>query len=162
VGEKRVGRKTLSSFIRLNITAEGQTEERFVKETLSPHFGRFNISADVRCVLTSKDKHKKYRGGMISYKKAKFDIVTWLHSDKHNEARFTTMFDLYALPEDFPGYVEAIKLANPYKKVEYIEQALKADIGDWRFIPYIQLHEFESLLFARPIELELEYFNHRT
>lgn len=151
----------MSKFIRLNITAEGQTEERFVKETLSPHLGNFNLSTDIRCVLTSKDKQKKYRGGLISYQKAKFDIITWLKTDKHNETRFTTMFDLYALPDDFPGYNEAIKLSDPYMKVEVIEQALKADIDDWRFIPYIQLHEFEALLFTKPSELELEYFHHK-
>ncbi len=150
----------MSKFIRLNITAEGQTEERFVKETLAPYLGNFNISADVRCVLTSKDKHKKYRGGLISYQKAKFDITTWLKEDKHNETRFSTMFDLYALPDDFPGYQDAISQADPYLKVKVIEDALRTDIGDWRFLPYIQLHEFETLLFTKPGELEVEYFNH--
>lgn len=54
----------MRKFTRLNITAEGQTEERFVKDTLSFHLGKYNISTDVRCVLTSKDKKKCYRGGL--------------------------------------------------------------------------------------------------
>ncbi|MGB0840535.1 MAG: hypothetical protein ACPGXL_10355 [Chitinophagales bacterium] len=49
-------------FIRLNITAEGQTEEQFVKNILATHLGQFNITTDVRSVLTSKDKRKSYRG----------------------------------------------------------------------------------------------------
>ncbi len=34
------------------------------------------------------------------------------------------------------------------------------NIGDYRFIPYFQLHEFESLIFAYPRNLEFEYLNH--
>jgi hypothetical protein len=71
----------MKRFIRLNVTAEGQTEERFVKETLSQHLGNYNISTSVRCVLTSKDKSRKFRGGLVSYKKAKFDISAWLKTD---------------------------------------------------------------------------------
>ncbi len=42
------------SFIRLHITTEGRTEENFIKNVLCPHLGRFNISVDVRLVLTSQ------------------------------------------------------------------------------------------------------------
>jgi len=150
----------VSSVIRLHITAEGQSEERFVKDTLVSHLSFFNVFTDVRCVLTSKDKHKKYRGGLISYQKAKTDIHNWLASDGNNDARFTTMFDLYALPNDFPGFEEAFTKKSPYEKIEVLEQALFADINDQRFIPYIQLHEFEALLFSKLSMLELEYFDH--
>ena len=44
----------MKKFKRLHVTAEGQTEERFVKDTLSFHLGQFNISTDVRCVLTQR------------------------------------------------------------------------------------------------------------
>lgn len=150
----------MRKFTRLNITAEGQTEERFVKDTLSLHLGKFNISTDVRCVLTSKDKKKCYRGGLISYAKAKSDISMWLKEDNNIEARFTTMFDLYALPYDFPKYEESKKIIDAYDRVEFLEKAFAQDIQDSRFVPYIQLHEFESLIFSKPEELEIEYFKH--
>lgn len=93
---------------RLHITAEGQTEEYFVKNTLTYYLGDYNISTDVRCVLTSKDKHRRdiiYRGGLVNYDKAKNDIVQWLKEEKNNnDVFFTTMFDLYALPHDFPDF----------------------------------------------------------
>lgn len=44
-------------------------------------------------------------------------------------------------------------------KVAVIEKALADDIDDGRFIPYIQLHEFETLLFADPRKFEIEYFD---
>ncbi len=150
----------MNTFRRLNITAEGQTEEKFVKQTLSTYLGQYNISTNVRCVLTSKDKRKYYRGGLISYEKAKNDIITWLKEDNHSDVIFSTMFDLYALPQDFPKFKEAQKYTDPYQKVKHLEDAFKEDINDVRFLPYIQLHEFETLLLSKPQELKYEYFEH--
>lgn len=143
---------------RLHITAEGQTEESFVNKTLKQHLALCGVYADVRCVLTGRKNGKTYRGGMTTYEKAKQDIVRWLKEEIGNyDVVFTTMFDFYALPEDFPGYCEAQGLHDPYKKVAKVEEAFAADIADSRFIPYIQLHEFETLLFVEPEKLELEY-----
>lgn len=150
----------MSKFIRLNITAEGQTEEQFVKKTLSNHLGYYKIATDVRCILTSKDRHRKYRGGLLSYSKAKNDILTWMKEDHKPEARFTTMFDLYALPSDFPGFEDSKKINDPYKRIAFLETVFGEDIKDHRFIPYLQLFEFESLLFADPETLGIEYFEY--
>ena len=148
--------------IRLHVTAEGQTEQAFVKKVLAPHLAKSTVFADARCVLTSKDKRtaKEYRGGLLHYQKAKNDILTWLKEDDNPECRFTTMFDLYALPDDFPGYQEALRQADPYKRCEILEEALYQNIGDHRFIPYIQLHEFEALILADPQKLDWEYMEH--
>lgn len=148
--------------IRLHVTAEGQTEASFVKNILAAHLALSNVITDARSVLTSKDKKaaKAYRGGLISYQKAKADIQTWMKEDNHPECRFTTMFDLYALPDDFPDYAEAKPKKDPYERVRFLEDALKRDIDDQRFIPYIQLHEFESLILADPLQLDWEYLEH--
>jgi hypothetical protein len=148
--------------IRLLVTAEGQTELKFVKEVLAPHLARFEIMAFARCVLTSKDKRasKEYRGGLLSYQKARADIITWMKEEPHRSNRFTTMFDLYALPIDFPGYYDASRTKNPYDRVLILETALAEDINDPRFIPYIQLHEFEALVLADVQHLDWEYLEH--
>lgn len=145
---------------RLHITVEGQTEEAFINKTLKQHLSQYEVYADVRCVLTSRKHNRKFRGGMTTYQKAKNDITRWLFEESgNNDVAFTTMFDYYALPEDFPGYEEAMRLQDPYVKVQTIEQALQLDIHDNRFIPYIQLHEFETLLFVEPQKFEIEYFD---
>lgn len=59
----------MRDFRRLNVTAEGRTEETFVKQVLANYLGQFNISTDVRCVQTSRDKRKTHRGGLVSYQK---------------------------------------------------------------------------------------------
>lgn len=66
------------------------------------------------------------------------------------------MIDLYGIHAGFPGLADAEKMRRlPLKRVEHLEQAFAADIGDPRFIPHIQLHEFESLLFAEPAKFEI-------
>lgn len=145
----------MSKYIRLNITTEGKTELQFVKDVLSEHLQQFGIYCDVRSVLTSRE-HKQ-RGGMTTYRKAKEDIVQWMKEQKTQNVRFSTMFDFYALPNDFPGYSDAQKLSDPYQKVKCIEEAFAKDINDHRFTPYIQLHEFEALLFTDIDMLLLEY-----
>lgn len=147
--------------MRLHVTVEGQTEEGFVNRTLKPHLANFGVYADVRCVMTGRKGGIGYRGGMAGYPKAKNDIVRWLREDRNADVAFTTMFDYYALPNDFPGYAEAKKLRDPYKKVAAVEKALAEDMADRRFIPYIQLHEFEALLFVKPEKFGIEYFGNQ-
>lgn len=155
--------------IRLHITAEGQTEERFVKLCLAPYLGERNIWADARCVLTSKNNRLgvEFRGGWrrtSAYETAKRDICTWMKEDRNPDVRFTTMFDLYGLPKDFPGYDRARRERDSYRRIEILEEALVADINDElndrRFLPYIQLHEFEALILADPRQLEWEFLEH--
>ena len=149
----------MSKRIRLNITTEGQTELRFVKDVLFKHLQPYNIFCDYRSVLTSKEYHK--RGGITSYAKVKKDIQQWINSENSRDKRFTTMFDYYALPDDFPGYSDAKRFVNPYDKVKCIEEAFAIDMDDNRFIPYIQLHEFEALIFSNLDVLLLEYEDKR-
>ena len=139
--------------IRLHIIAEGQTEEEFVNTTLSEHLGQYDISTDVHCITTKRTKNKVYRGGLLSYEHVKKDINLWLKEEKKQDVRFTTMLDLYALSNEFPSFIEANSKSDPYQKVEYLENAFYNDINDRRFLPYIQLHEFEALILSQPEKL---------
>ncbi len=143
-------------YVRLNMIVEGQTEETFVNQTLKPHLGSLSVGASVRVVATRRTRGKKYRGGLSTYAKARNDIALWMKQDRNPEVRFTTMFDLYGLPTDFPGYKTAAN-DDPHRRVEALENALKSDIGDERFIPYIQLHEFETLLLSDPERLDAQF-----
>ena len=143
--------------IRLHFIVEGQTEETFVNQILKPHLGDRYIWADARCVLTSRRGGVKYRGGFRNYAQPRRDILSWLGDDQNADARFTTAFDLYRLPSDFPGYGDAQTAVDPYAKVRILEEALRDDIVDWRFIPYLQLHEFETLLLSDPHQLAAHF-----
>ena len=145
--------------VRLNFIVEGQTEEALVNRILSPYLAESSIWASARSVMTSIKGGVKYRGGIREYAKASSDINRWLMEDQNPEVRFTTMFDLYGLPEDFPGYADAARTSDTYERVGILENALGRDISDLRFIPYIQLHEFEALLLADPQKLDSHYYD---
>ncbi|MEX8548677.1 MAG: hypothetical protein V5804_13850 [Mucilaginibacter sp.] len=70
MGQKHNWRKAL---IRLNITSEGFSEERFVTDILRPHLLNFNVYVETRKVLTNR-KLKK-RGGIVGYAKFKNELV---------------------------------------------------------------------------------------
>lgn len=134
--------------IRLNLIVEGHAEETFVRDVLAPHLAGFEVWAGARRVETGRRRGRVFRGGMTSYEKARGDIRRWLAQERSADARFSTMFDLYRLPKGFPGFEEAARKRDPYEKVKALERRLRQDVDDRRFLPYIQLHEFEALLFA--------------
>ena len=129
---------------------KGQTEQGFVEEVLRPYLQAHGVTG-VKSILVTTNKKKNARGGMLAYGHAVTDLelLQKMKVDGEYERHiFTTMFDLYALPDDFPGYEAARTLANPYERVDALETAFAEAINDERFIPYIQLHEFEALLFC--------------
>lgn len=129
--------------IRLNITAEGFSEERFVTDILRPHLLNYNIYTEVRKVLTNRKLRK--RGGIVGYQKFKNDVTQWFKECP--DVYHTTFIDLYGLSTDFPGHSTTEHL-QPYQRVEKMEQMLYDDLAFQHFIPYIQLHEYEALMYA--------------
>lgn len=148
--------------IRLHVFCEGQSEESFVNELLVVHFSFSKVFVSTSAFTTSSNRGigKQYKGGINNYKKICKEIKDMLSQDKNPDFRLSTMIDLYGLPKDFPGYGKARNIKDPYKRVEILEAALAKDIDDSRFIPYIQLHEFEALIFADPSKLEIDYLGH--
>ncbi len=150
---------------RVNVLTEGQTEMMFIKKVLSIFFGN-KLCIDACPVQTSRDRrtNRKYRGGMKTYAKVKNDILRWLKAD--TSAYVTTMFDFFRLPKDFPGYEKAMQFPNHLERVVALETELRADIlrefpnmFPPRFIPYIQLHEFEALFFTDIRALQNDYLD---
>ena len=132
---------------RVYIVVEGQTEESFVSQILAPTLWPRDVY--LTPLLLGRG------GGRPTYVRVKKDVVTQLKQDR--SAYCSTMLDLYGLGEDFPGKPVPSCLQN-LDKVVRIEQAVKADIvaeipglrADIRFLPYLQLHEYEGLLFSNP------------
>lgn len=142
----------------LNILCEGQTEEKFVKEVLKPYLKDQGIVVKSQLLVTSRKKDAT--GGLFSYQQAKRDLELWMREVSHRNSEthyFTTIFDLYALPNDFPGAIQSKSIVDAYVRVEHIENAFGSDINSPNFIPYIQLHEFEALLFCDIEKLAIEY-----
>lgn len=125
------------------ILCEGPSEEEFVNNILRSYFQRFEIY-DVRPILMTTSKGHK--GGDVKYDRLKNNIDRLLR--RENDIIVTTFIDFFRLRTDFPMYNEVQHQNDKIRRVELLEQALSEAIDSPRFVPYIQLHEFEGLLFA--------------
>jgi Domain of unknown function (DUF4276) len=134
--------------IRLHAVVEGQTEETFINQVLAPELGARQIFLDAHRVTTGRRSLPPDRGGIQRYVQLKNDLVIWMRQEKGRNVRFTTMVDLYRLPPDFPGYDDCKRQVDPHTRAKCMEDRLQDDIQDNRLVPYIQLHEFEALLFS--------------
>ncbi len=136
--------------VRVHVLVEGQTEETFANKVLQPWFSSTEVFLHPR--LVGKPGH---RGGIGEYPRARRDILTTLKQD--HDAFCTTMFDYYGMPSSWPN--REVAAQKPFgEKPGMIEQAILADVASElgsgfnaaRFIPYVQMHEFEALLFSDP------------
>lgn len=128
------------------ILVEGQTEERFVKVVLSNYFLQKNVWLIPRIIETKEVKSgPNFKGGINSYQKIKKDLLKLLADS--SAVVTTTMIDYYGLPRDFPSFNDK---GNCYLKVKSAEESFAQDISNQKFVPYLQLHEFEGILFSAP------------
>jgi len=125
------------------IICEGRTEEEFVTGILRPYFNMHKIH-DIRAILMTTSKG--FKGGDIKYQRLKFNIEKLLQTE--NDILVTTFIDFFRLKNDFPNYEASLDVFNKTQRVKFLEESLSEAINHPRFIPYIQLHEFEGLLFS--------------
>jgi len=144
---------------RLYLFAEGQTEQTFADTVLAPHLASHAVYLQGSVLIAhARKKQRIHRGGGRRYLPMRNDVLRFTAQEKGRDVFFTSMIDLYAIHGDFPGLDDAEKLRHdPYQRVEQLENAWGQDIADPRFIPFIQLHEFEAYLFTEPEEFRLFY-----
>jgi len=129
---------------RLIIVCEGQTEQEFCNDILQPHLIQFGI-------VVQNPTIKKTAGGIVSWASLKHQIETHLKQDP--TAFVTTLIDFYGIHanHNYPNWLQANQHNNKNIGMDLMEQGMLASIPaqlQQRFIPYIQLHEFEGLLFC--------------
>ena len=129
---------------RIVIICEGETEQEFCEKTLKKHLTPREIM-----VYAPRIKHSN--GGIVRWDRLKKQIETTLR--KEDPAYVTMLIDYYGLYEKykFPGWDEAQTIVDKCKRMDFLESKMREDIDEDlrnRFIPYIQLHEFEGLLFC--------------
>lgn len=121
--------------IKVLILVEGFSEEKFVKEILKPYFETKNIFVIPRNLK-----------GVGKYKIINNEIKTLLKDSSASVV--TTMIDYYRIPSDFPNKNQLNQSHTSVQKVEFLENEFSQDISNKKFLPYLQLHEFEALLFS--------------
>ncbi|BDX02822.1 hypothetical protein MACH16_15700 [Marinomonas pontica] len=139
----------------VHVICEGQTEEAFVKELLVERFAHRGIY--LMPVLIGRPGHK---GGNFKFDRLYPDVRNRLLGDR--QCYCTTFFDFYGLPQSFPGKTALNDQAPMASKARALEDALIAELTNKlgedvvrRFIPYVQMYEFEALLFSHPESMAL-------
>ena len=129
---------------RVYIVVEGQTEQEFVNSVIFPYLQNFGILSVTPILIRTS---RTGRGGMVSYSHLANTIKPLLMS-KNNDYIVTTFIDFFRLPNDMPHYEDCMKKPNKIEQIKSLEEAINEAIDDRRFFSYIQLHEFEALLFS--------------
>jgi hypothetical protein len=135
--------------IRLHFLVEGPSEQRFVDQLIAAHLEPFEVFS-----TTSR------LDGVTTFEKLSRELRRFF-LDRSSSARFTTMFDYYKLPRHFPGDSDDLP-RDPVERVAALEMSFAASMDEWRLVPYIQVHEFEALLFTDISSLSSYHSEHRT
>lgn len=119
------------------VICEGPTEVEFCK-LLYDYLGYSQYRIEPRNIK-----------GNCNWQRIKDFIEKSLKSQ--SDAIVTTMIDYYGLKgTTFPKWEESLKISDKRKRIDFLEKQMCDDIEislQKRFIPYLQLHEFEALLF---------------
>ena len=121
------------------IICEGPTEEVFCSNLLSQYLQN-SCRIEIRLL-----------GGNCNWQRIKDMLEKALKQQKN--ALVTTFFDYYGVKtKKFPNWKETVGInkANVRERIEILESGMLEEIDSnlrYRFIPYVQLHEFEALLF---------------
>ena len=136
----------------LVVCVEGKTEAVFVRDLISSHLSMYGITTIPRYL-------GKTRGGIRKWEAVSKDLKNEIRGGK----MVTTMFDYYGLPNDWPGRATSTTVPMAERAshiqlaiIEHLKTELGASFQESRFVPYIQLHEFEALLFSQPAVLAQE------
>ncbi len=119
-----------------------------MKKLLYPELWAKGVFTEPRIISTSP----LGKGGVLSGK----HVLRHLRNTLRERANtyVTTLFDLFALPQDFPGLDNTSAIMDPLDRATEIETALhsavvrEAGCLPERFFSHIQPYEFEALLFS--------------
>ncbi len=132
------------------IICEGPTEVRFVKNVLAPALGNGGVFLHPVTIGSQRTK-----GGNVTCDRLYMNVRRQLHNNRKSYC--TTFVDYYGLDSSFPGVEIASTTADLGAKARVVSEgfvaALRRTIEQeplLRFIPYIQMHEFEALMFSDP------------
>jgi hypothetical protein len=128
---------------RIIVICEGETEREFCNTLLSPFFLKKEIFIQPPLI-------KKSMGGIVNWSDLRKQIILHLKNDR--TAFVTTLIDYYGLYSkyNFPKWDEAESQSDKNNRMDILEKGMANSIEEefrFRFIPYLQLHEFEGLLF---------------
>jgi hypothetical protein len=134
--------------VEVVVFAEGETEERFIKQVIAPALVHLQVYIKPVQLHTSQTA----KGGAVTFDRLKLNARNTLR--QRGDVVLTTFLDLYGLDTSFPAFGNAAKQPDVFRRVSVLENALQNAIVEAvgcradRFLPHIQPYEFEGLLFS--------------
>jgi len=132
------------------IICEGPTEVRFVKNVLAPNLGNRQLFLHPVTIGGQRSK-----GGNVTFDRLYMNVRRQLYNNRQSYC--STLVDFYGLDSDFPGVKLASTRSSLNAKADAVVDGLLGELRSrvdpdplLRFIPYVQMHEFEALLFSGP------------
>ena len=125
---------------RLLIICEGKTEGEFVERLLTHHLLTFGIDVDAT-LLTNGPKQQ--RGGNVSVPRLAKHIRNEYHN-RHYRHFITTLVDYYGF-KDVNGRSKAQLEQTILNEAQTL---ITRNFETYRVRPYVQMYEFEALLFS--------------
>jgi hypothetical protein len=123
--------------VRLAISVEGHTEFEFCREVLKSHLLAFGVYLEPKIVVTQRNiTGPNIKGGSISLDRFKREVRPLLYSFDH----VTTLYD-------FHGFRDRVEGESPDALCARLAAVLE---HPRHFTPYLQVYEFEALLFSAP------------
>lgn len=158
--------------IEVNVIVEGQSEQTFVRDVLAPI-----IAAKGIYLYPTQLGPVGHKGGNVNFDRAQKHLGNFLK--QRSDTYVTTMFDYFRIDSKWPGLDAVNQKRNkgtilcPTSIAKILESNMLENINKQfpdcnvksRFVPYIEMHEFEALLFsnanilAENIGVEVEVVN---
>ncbi len=137
------------------LVVEGRTEQLFIGQVLAPYLAPIGLFLHPTQLPKSGTP-----GGDVRFSRASVCVCNFLKQRK--DTLVSTFFDYYGL-RDWPQLDEVHSLCSPEPKTiaDTLNEAAIHAVGQMlpdipvrqRFIPFLAVHEFESLLFSDPVAL---------
>ena len=122
--------------MRLAVCVEGQTEEEFVKSVLGDLLAPCGVAPDPILIGIGRGEG----GGGVTVRRLAFEMAGLYHT--HDAV--TSLVDFYGFQNRGGRSVEALEAHLREKVGERVGEGWDAS----RVFPYVQMHEFEGLLFS--------------
>lgn len=137
---------------KLVFIVEGDSENEFVNRLIRPYLASKGIpDYHIKSIIITMGGGGH---GFNNIEHFKNTVRPVLH--REDQPVITSFIDHYRLNSErkLPGYEECIRESDIERKLAKMEEKLQEAVQSIRpyrfFIPYIQRHEFETLLFANP------------
>ncbi len=137
----------------LYFIVEGETELEFINNILIPYLYKQGAQCHIQGYPITMSGGGHGFNNIEHFKNTIYPVMRY-----NSEPIITTLIDYFRLNSEtkLPGYTQCLMLNSTDDKIRHLEDRLSdvvQSLAAYRFfIPYIQKHEMETLLFANPEE----------